>query len=564
MPPRCLIPGSWLSIAAAAQQRSSQVAPFLIPRLHDFKHPRRSSLNPLHTASSSLPSPPPPFHPPHTPTFSSFSTSTNDTIFALATGASRAGVAIIRISGPHTPHIYHSLCLTSRLKPYRSLPPSHKLVLRNIHHPSTHELLDSGAGVIHFPSNASYTGEESLELHVHGGLATVSGVLDALGMVGEGVRMAEPGEFTRRAFEGGRLDLAEAEAVHGLVVAETAVQRQVALQGTQGLQTKRYEEMRGVLLRAMAMVEALIDFADEDGVEEGTWQSAKASVDQLATLLRSELGVSSIAEEGREEEGEKQIRHVGEILTTGVRLAIYGPPNAGKSSLLNSLADRNAAIVSDNPGTTRDVLQVHLDLAGYKVIVYDTAGIRSPPTPTSSPSDQIEQIGIERAKDVVAAADLALLVQPATQPLNPQTILRPHTYTDTDPDLIFYNKCDLLPNPAALPPTSPQQRSWHGSVLTNTGLPTLITDLAALISRKYALRPTDPPLITHSRHRSLLHHSLLHITTFQHLAQQDEVDLVLAAEHLKYAARQVGKVTGRDVSPDEILGRIFSTFCIGK
>ncbi|TKY89427.1 hypothetical protein EX895_001958 [Sporisorium graminicola] len=567
MPPRWLPSGSWLSLTAAGRFRSNQVASFLVPRLHDNRSPRRSTGTSRHVASSSRPSPPCPTHirsnnshPASTPTPTSPSA---DTIFALATGAGRAGVAIIRISGPSSPLIYTHLCLTSRLTPYTRLPPPHKLVLRNIHHPSTHELLDAGAGVIYFPAGRSYTGEASLELHVHGGAATVAAVLDALGEV-QGVRMAEAGEFTRRAFEGGRMDLAEAEALGGLVAAETAVQRRVALQGAQGLQGRRFEEMRRVLLDAMAMVEALIDFSDEDGVEEGTWQAATRSVDQLATLLRSELGVSFSAERAGEQVGVKtQVRHVGEILTTGIRLAIYGPPNAGKSSLLNRLADRNAAIVSDIPGTTRDVLQVHLDLAGYKVIVYDTAGIRDvPQTPTSL--DEIERIGIQRAKDVVAAADLALLVTPSSS-TRPLDILRPDSYTADDPDLVFYNKSDLLPSPAPPLPSSPKQRTWRGSVKTNTGLPSLITDLAALISRKYALDTAEPALITQSRHRALLLQCLAHIDAFQHSAKGGhDVDLVLAAEHLRCAAKQIGRITGRDVSPDEILGSIFSTFCIGK
>ncbi len=213
-------------------------------------------------------------------------------------------MAIIRISGPLASQIYFSFCRTSRLKPYTRLPEPHKLVLRNIHHPHTHELLDSGAGVVYFPVGESYTGEESLELHVHGGLATVRDVLDALGTfssserigdegIGGKVRPAEAGEFTRRAFENGRLDLNSAEALHSLIDAETTIQRKVALQGTRGLQTARYDAIREELLKAMAMTEALIDFSDEDGVEEGTWLAAQRSVDEVGALLRSELGLSS-------------------------------------------------------------------------------------------------------------------------------------------------------------------------------------------------------------------------------------------------------------------------------
>lgn len=519
-------------------------------------------------------------------------TSSRQTIFALATGTGRAGVAIIRISGPSTRHILSSLCPHPSASRFR-LPPSHKLVLRDLYHPITGELLDAGAGLIYFPTGKSYTGEESLELHVHGGSATVRDVLDAVGQlnnteqndgVSRGkvkVRPAEAGEFTRRAFENGRLDLASAEALHSLVLAETTMQRKVALQGTSGLQTTRFEAIRSELLQAMAMVEALIDFGDEDGVEQGTWAAAVESVESLSALLRSELGVNDIQHDAQDGKGKgkrkgKVGRHAGEILTTGIRLAIYGPPNAGKSSLLNRLADRNAAIVSDIPGTTRDVLQVHLDLDGYKVIVYDTAGIRDE---ANQRLDEIERIGIERAREVVAAADLSLLVLPADTTLSDvgtgkldDLLLRPDTYTHLDPDLIFYNKLDLLPSPSSAPDHEPLESSsttkiWRGSILNDVGITSLIAGLAELVSQKYALGTIEAPLITQSRHRFHLTECLHHITAFLDLARDHDAagpDLVLAAEELRYAAKAVGRVTGKDVSPDEILGSIFSTFCIGK
>lgn len=476
----------------------------------------------------------------------------NDTIYALATGAGRAGVAIVRISGAAVERIYHSLCLTSRLLPYVRLPPAHKLVVRNLHHPHTRELLDAGAGVILFPAGASYTGETSLELHIHGGVATVSDVLDALGSIraSEGrVRPAEAGEFTRRAFEHGRLDLAGAEALHALVQAETSMQRRVAVQGTAGFQAKRYEAMRAQLLKAMAMTEALIDFGDEDGVEDGTWVAAVRSVEQMAEMLGDELGV----EGAQGQRGGKGTRHVGEIVSDGIRLAIYGPPNAGKSSLLNRLADREAAIVSDVPGTTRDVLQVHLDLGGYKVIVYDTAGLRT------DACDEIERIGISRARDAVQAADLSLLVIPADSTSTPP-LLRPDSYTAHDADLVFINKTDLHPEC----PRVSGARTWTGSVKTGAGLAELMADLAQLIKTKYAISTTEAPLITQTRHRFLLLECLDHINRFLALARARDADLVLAAEELRYAAKSIGKITGNHLSPDEILGSIFSTFCIGK
>lgn len=484
-----------------------------------------------------------------------------DTIFALATSPGPpSGIAIIRISGPSTTHLYFSLTLSSHLLPYSRLPPARKLVLRNLHHPLTRSLLDAAA-VIYFPHGASYTGEESLELHIHGGPATIRDVLDAIGEVKDAptrVRPAEAGEFTRRAFENGRLDMASAEALHALISAETTVQRQLALFGTSGLQTARYDAIRAELLSAMALVEALIDFSDEDGVEDGTWAKALRSVASMRELVLSELGGSSGDAKGKES--------VGEILTNGIRLAIYGPPNAGKSSLLNRLADRNAAIVSDIPGTTRDVLQVHLDLGGYKVVVYDTAGLRETGRETS---EEVERIGIERAREVVKAADMALLVLPADQAIQQVETLRPLAYKKADEDLVFYNKTDLLSSDHVKGGANTEGRTlWRGSVKTGEGMTELIGGLADLIARRYALRQSEAPLITQSRHRFHLQQCLEHLEHFQRLAAVGEdrggPDLVLAAEELRHAAKAVGKVTGRDVSPDEILGSIFSTFCIGK
>lgn len=440
--------------------------------------------------------------------------------------------------------------------------------------------------MIYFPPGRSYTGEEGLELHIHGGFATVRDVLDAIGSYGAGVRPADPGEFTRRAYTNNRLDLASAEALHSLITSETSIQRHIALLGTTGLQTQRYEAIRAELLNAMAMIEALIDFSDEDGVEEGTLSRAVASVESLAGLLRSELGLNDPEENkdgntGGEKRGGGR-RHVGEVLTNGIRLAIYGPPNAGKSSLLNRLADRKAAIVSDVPGTTRDVLQVNLDLNGYKVVVYDTAGIRDGPQVNPEHSvdasgdrgmeravDEIEAIGIERARQAVNEADLSLLVLPASPPESMPgfEILRPASYTHSDPDLVFYNKVDLLhPSTTTASSVTDTRRSWSGSVRTGTGMSDLINGLADLIAKKYSMTQTEAPLITQSRHRFLLNECLGHIHQFLTLAGGDgaEVDLVLAAEELRYAAKAVGKLMGRDVSPDEILGSIFSTFCIGK
>ncbi|SNX82746.1 related to MSS1 - mitochondrial GTPase involved in expression of COX1 [Melanopsichium pennsylvanicum] len=599
---------------------------FLIPTLYHFNTPRRLSTQ-LYTClktSNALPS--------HsmslqhlrgynsTSTIRTHTTNTNDTIFALATGVGRAGVAIIRISGPSTSDIYFSLTRTTKNKPYRNLPPSHKLVVRNIHHPITEELLDSGAGVIYYAFGASYTGEESLEFHIHGGIATITSVLSTLAefsssfinnkhaheqssrITNSRIRMADPGEFTRRAFENSRLDLSSAEGLHSLIQAETSIQRQVALLGANGAQATRFETLRDQILKSMALVEALIDFSEEDGVEDGTLKAVMDSVDSLAVMLRSELGIESTCStddasttetkrKGGRVENRRSTRHVGEILSSGIRLAIYGPPNAGKSSLLNRLADRNAAIVSHLPGTTRDVLQVDLDLGGYKVICYDTAGIRDQEhadhVTGARKIDEIEKIGMQRARQVVRESDLTLLVLPSDMSMSltaSQEILRPDSYTDNDPDLILFNKSDLVESPKASrsthTTTTVNQRIWRASVLTGEEIPTLIQDLSHLISTKFTLNQNQSPLITQSRHRYHLHDCLGHIESFQSLtnpktqtqtqtqhvdhSHESSLDLVLAAEELRYAARAIGRITGRDIGVEEILANIFSTFCIGK
>src|SRR6185369_12703740 len=298
------------------------------------------------------------------------------TIFALSSGRPPAAIAVVRVSGPAARAALEALC---------KLPEPRRAALRRLRDPATRAVLDD-ALVLWLPGPATETGEDMAELHLHGGRAVIAAVLDALGQV-PGLRPAEAGEFTRRAFANGRLDLTAVEGLADLIFAETEAQRAQAMRQYQGLLGKRAERWRQRLIGALALVEARIDFSDEADVPEDltgpALHAARELFEEIEQTLRDE--------------------HRGERLREGLTVAIAGPPNAGKSSLLNRLARREAAIVSPHAGTTRDVIEVHLDLAGYPVTLLDTAGIRDTDNP-------IELEGVRRARDRAAAADLVLWV----------------------------------------------------------------------------------------------------------------------------------------------------------
>jgi len=308
------------------------------------------------------------------------------TIFALSSGSGIAGIAVIRVSGPRVPAIMDELRL-GRL-------PSRVAQLVTLIDPRTGEPIDTGLA-LHFPGPRSYTGEDMLELHVHGGRAVVAATLTALSHI-EGCRLAEAGEFSRRAFHNGKLDLTEAEGLADLIAAETEAQRRQALRVAGGELRGLYEGWREALIQAMALMEASLDFSDEADVAADAMAKARVIVADLRGRIRAHLDDS----------------RRGEILRDGFHVVIAGPPNAGKSSLLNTLARRDVAIVSPEPGTTRDVLEARLDIGGYPVIVSDTAGIRSTPTGV------VEAEGIRRGFARAAGADLVLWLIDATNPVS--------------------------------------------------------------------------------------------------------------------------------------------------
>ena len=415
------------------------------------------------------------------------------------------------------------------------VPEPRKAALARVRDPASGEAIDE-ALALWFPAPHSETGEDVAELQLHGGQAVIAAVLGALGAV-EGCRMAEPGEFTRRAFENGRLDLTEVEGLADLIAAETPAQRRQAYRQLKGLIGDRAETWRQRLIEALARVEARIDFSDEADVPENLVEPAL----RAAGELRDEI-VASLADGGR-----------GERLRDGLVIAIAGPPNAGKSTLLNRLARREAAIVSPYPGTTRDVIEVHLDLAGYPVTLLDTAGIRDS-------NDPVEQEGVRRARARAAMADLVLWVTDASA--DGGSAGGPATQVPDTELWWLRNKIDL----AAGGPDRNESRCENGinrsfaiSAVAGTGMGNLIEALAAFGKAYFAA--TETTLITRARHRQALQETAAALA--RALEQGDDGGEELIAEELRSAATTLGRLTGR-VDVEDILDVIFREFCIGK
>ena len=441
----------------------------------------------------------------------------NDTIFALASGAGRAGIAVIRLSGPGAADALVALT------PGRDLPAPRMAARRRFRHPQDGRVLDDGLAIL-FPGPASYTGEDVVELQVHGGQATIVSLLGALAEL-PGCRTAEPGEFTRRAVLAGRMDLTEAEGLIDLIEAETEAQRRQALRQAEGGLGRLYEDWRQALIRARAYLEAAIDFPDEEDIPAEIAAAAKP----ILTVLESALA-AHLADGAR-----------GERLRRGVEVAILGAPNAGKSSLLNALAGREAAIVSDIPGTTRDVVEVRLVLAGVPVTLADTAGLRDS-------LDRIEAEGVRRALARARDADLTLLVVDGSTPLPPNPV--PEI---AGARLVLRSKADL---PSA-GWTWPDPRDTVIDIAMTSG--GIGAALQALEAQILALAgPGDAPAITRARHREAVTSALDGIRRAG-LAPLPE----LAAEELRRAAEALGRVTGR-VDVEDLLDVIFRDFCVGK
>ncbi|MCF6115357.1 tRNA uridine-5-carboxymethylaminomethyl(34) synthesis GTPase MnmE [Mesorhizobium muleiense] len=438
-----------------------------------------------------------------------------NSIVALSSGRLPAGVAVIRISGPQSRFAVETIAgsmVQNRVAAYRQFRAPDGSVL------------DSGL-VVFFAGPNSFTGEDVAEFHVHGGRAVVAKMLEVIAGF-DGVRHAEPGEFTRRAFLNGKVDLVETEALADLVNAETEAQRRFAVQNAEGVQSELYLNWRRRLIHARAMIEAEIDFADEDdvpgSVAETVWSDVRAMIGEI--------------------ERHVQGFRAAEIIRDGFEVVILGAPNAGKSSLFNALARRDAAIVTEEPGTTRDLLEVVLDLEGMRIRVTDTAGLRETP-------GRIEAIGIERARSKAGTADLLLVLEDLVEPV-PIDAIPPDVSA-----LLIGTKADLLPDESVT-----LARRYDAVISTRDG--TGLAELLAEIGRRAAVQIGHAGDILPSR---LRHVELLNETKRFLLAAaaEDGRGQELRAEELRLAADRLGRIVGA-VDVEDMLDVIFAQFCIGK
>ncbi len=442
-----------------------------------------------------------------------------DTIFALSSGRPPVAVAVIRVSGPAAGTALETLA--------GRVPEPRRARFARLRDRPGGDVLDE-AVVLWFPGPNSETGEDVAEFQVHGGRAVIAAVLAALGRI-EGLRPAEPGEFTRRAFENGRLDLTAVEGLADLIYAETEAQRRQAYRQVAGTLGRRAETWRTQLIEAQALVEAGIDFSDEGDVPETLLGPALAT----ARAMRDEIA-AVLTDENR-----------GERLREGLVVAIAGPPNAGKSSLINRLARRDVAIVTPHPGTTRDVIEVHLDLGGYPVTLLDTAGIRET-------NDPVEIEGVRRARERAEAADLVLWVIDAASAAGEGASA---SAGDAEAWQVR-NKIDLMGSESLARRSEP---SLGVSALTGAGLPELIAALAR--HAEAALAGAEVSLVTRERHRVALRKVVEALERALAEGPAGREDIV--AEELRLAGRELGRLTGR-VDVEDVLDVIFRDFCIGK
>jgi tRNA modification GTPase len=454
-----------------------------------------------------------------------------DTIFALSSGRLPAAIAVVRVSGPRAGHALTALV--------RKMPAPREAMLVRLREPANGEL-DATAGgepiddalVLWFPAPKSETGEDTVEFHLHGGRAVVAALVRALGAM-EGLRPAEPGEFTRRSFANGKLDLTGVEGLADLIGAETEAQRRQAFRQLRGLLGEQAERWRARLISALALVEAVIDFPDEGDVPHDLVAPARG----IARELYDKIG--ALLDD----------RHRGERLRDGLVVAIAGPVNVGKSSIINRLAGRAAAIVSPHAGTTRDVIEVHLDLGGYPLTVLDTAGLRDS-------ADPVEQEGVRRARERAAEGDLVLWVVDASAP---EPVLPPAASGGRSPETwMIVNKCDIAQNDRGKVADYRGQKRLELSAKTGHGFNKLLKMLEEFLAANFS--SDRSVLITRARHRHLLERCRQSLGRALTEAEGRE-DIV--AEELRLAARDLGRLTGR-VDVEDVLDVIFRDFCIGK
>ncbi|MDN2578811.1 tRNA uridine-5-carboxymethylaminomethyl(34) synthesis GTPase MnmE [Aquibium sp. ELW1220] len=439
----------------------------------------------------------------------------DDTIFALSSGRLPAGIAVVRLSGPAAFTVARGLVGT--------LPPPRQMSMRSIRIRSG-ETIDRGMVVV-FPSPHSFTGEDSVEFHLHGSRAVVAAFAQELGSTA-GVRQAEAGEFSQRAFRNGKFDLTAAEALGDLIEAETEAQRRFAIDNAAGRNAILYGSWREKLLHGRALIEAELDFPDEDDVPGSVSGQVWRMIEEMAGEIRSHI----------------ETYHRGEIIRDGFRVTIVGAPNAGKSSLLNALARRDVAIVSSEPGTTRDLVTVELNLAGIKVIVTDTAGVRDG-------AGIVEQQGIARAREAAKRADLILLVEEG-----PRTPGLADFLPETKPVILVRSKIDL----PALADSRETSTGVAVSTVTGEGLEVLVHLIGA--RAETAVGAITDPMPFRERHVIELKAALAALQQFLDLRDDP---LELAAEQLRLASDHLARIVG-SIDVEDLLDVVFSRFCIGK
>ncbi len=442
------------------------------------------------------------------------------TIYALSTGPGVSGVAIIRISGPEASEVIKSLTKGG-------LPTPRLATLRKINNINTFRLIDEGI-IIWFPGPESYTGEDMAEIHVHGGKTVVLAVQNEISKV-KNCRLAEPGEFTKLAFQNGKINLLKAEGIADLISAETEIQRQQAIKIMKGKSSEKFNELREKLLKILSFIEAKIDFPEEDLPEDNLKKIKKDSYDVLTEIKKI-----------------LNDQKVGEIIREGFKIAIVGPTNVGKSSLLNNLANREVAIVSEIAGTTRDVVETHLNIDGYPVIISDTAGIRDS-------EDEIEKKGIKLSLKKAENADLKLVVIDAKR-VDFSSFMNDLIKNDA---ILVVNKSDLLKEELS----SEISKLDHVliSLKNNLNIDKLISKIKNKLKKKFISE--EDILITRERHRQHLIQCADFLKNF--IDKNDKKDFDKAAEDLRLATRHLGMIVGK-VDVEEILGSIFNDFCIGK
>ena len=442
------------------------------------------------------------------------------TIYALSSGPGISGVAVIRISGPDSKRVISDLT-------NGDIPEPRIATLKKVNNINKTELIDEGI-ILWFPGPNSYTGEDMAEIQVHGSRAVVESILNEIAKV-KNCRLAEPGEFTRLAFQNGKINLLKAESIGDLIASETEIQRRQAIKIMSGKHSNKFNSWRAKLLKILANVEAKIDFPEED-LPKKVFKNIKKESKQIKNEIKKILNDQK----------------VGERIREGFKIAILGPSNVGKSSLLNFLSRRDAAIVSEIAGTTRDIIETHLNIDGYPVVISDTAGIRDS-------KDEIEKKGIKLALKKAENADLNLiLIEPKT--LNIKRFLK---YYVDEKSILVVNKSDLR-----LGNIKKKLKKYHPiiiSIKNEKNLDKLIIKIKKKLKNKFIT--SEDILITRERHRENLKQCVIHLNNFEEKTMTEDFDK--AAEDLRLATRNLGKIVGK-VDVEEILGSIFNDFCIGK